>query len=106
MPDLFLSPKALRGLGLLVAGACLWAALGTTPLSGAEPEWVAPARAAKKPNPVAVTPDSLAKGKVIYEKTCLSCHGDGGMGNGPKAKDLDVKPKALAVDAKKIAIPK
>lgn len=33
---------------------------------------------------------------MIYINNCLSCHGETGQGNGPKAKDLDVKPKALS----------
>ncbi len=55
-------------------------------------EWVAPARAAKKKNPVEANEASLAKGKTVYTKECASCHGDRGKGDGPAVKDLEKKP--------------
>ena len=58
--------------------------------------WVAPARAARKANPVAVDDASIAAGKPIFEKNCLSCHGATGKGNGPAAKDLKVTPGDLS----------
>lgn len=58
-------------------------------------EWKAPARAARKKNPVPVDEKSLAAGKVVYVKECLSCHGTGGKGDGPNAKDLNPKPYDL-----------
>jgi mono/diheme cytochrome c family protein len=36
--------------------------------------------AAKVKNPVAVTPDSIAAGKKIFETICASCHGANGKG--------------------------
>ena len=59
-------------------------------------DWVAPSRAAKKPNPVASTPDSLAKGKAFYTRECASCHGPSGRGDGPKAGTLAQKPRDLS----------
>lgn len=58
--------------------------------------WAAPARAAKKKNPVAVTEASLLRGREVYIKECASCHGDQGRGDGPGVKDLEVKPGDLA----------
>lgn len=57
--------------------------------SAAEEEWKAPARAAKKKNPVATDARSLASGKLLYDRECASCHGAGGKGDGPSAKDLE-----------------
>ena len=40
--------------------------------------------AAKVKNPVAATPESIAAGKQIYQKSCAPCHGingEGGPGN-------------------------
>lgn len=62
-------------------------------------EWKAPARAARKENPVASDEASFAAGKKLYDGNCLACHGAGGKGDGPAAKDLKVKPKDLADDA-------
>jgi cbb3-type cytochrome c oxidase subunit III len=49
--------------------------------------------AAKIKNPVAATPESVATGKRIFQKTCAPCHGinaEGGPGNDliPAAPDL------------------
>lgn len=63
----------------------------------AQDDWVAPTRAAKKKNPVALEEASLAKGKALYIKECLSCHGPTGKGDGPGAKDLETKPHDLSL---------
>jgi mono/diheme cytochrome c family protein len=34
-------------------------------------------------NPLTPTPEVLAKGKFVYETSCLVCHGEGGKGSGP-----------------------
>jgi len=60
-------------------------------------EWVAPARAAKKKNPVEANEASLAKGKTVYVKECQSCHGEKGKGDGPGVKDLEKKPEDLTL---------
>jgi mono/diheme cytochrome c family protein len=76
------------GLICLAAVATLWAAT--------EDPWVAPARAAKKANPVASDDQSLAAGKGLYSTQCLSCHGATGVGNGPAAKALEKNPGDLS----------
>jgi mono/diheme cytochrome c family protein len=65
-------------------------------------EWKAPARAARKKNPVPADADSIAAGKAVYSQNCLSCHGQLGRGDGPAAKDLDPKPHDLS-DPKVVA---
>jgi len=72
-------------------------AIGTTvATTQTAPEWKAPSRAAKKKNPVAADAASLAAGKKVYVKECLTCHGASGRGDGPKAKDLERPPGNLA----------
>jgi len=61
----------------------------------AEP-WKAPARDARKKNPIAMSDSSVAAGKVVYLKECLSCHGTAGKGDGTAAKDLNPKPGDLS----------
>ena len=39
--------------------------------------------------------EALAKGKEIYDKYCLVCHGAEGKGEGPAAKSLDPKPSDM-----------
>jgi mono/diheme cytochrome c family protein len=71
-------------LALPPAGVC-------TPFQTAADEWKAPARQAKRQNPVSADEKSISAGKTIYQKECLSCHGSSGKGDGPAAKDLPKK---------------
>ena len=52
--------------------------------------WNAPASADSKKNPLTSDASSIAAGKVVYDKECLSCHGKKGKGDGKSAADLDV----------------
>jgi len=78
------------GGALVIAGA-----LAQDNKGGAE-EWIVPARAAKKKNPVTMDDASFAKGKALYVKECLSCHGQTGKGDGPAAKQLEKSPGDLS----------
>lgn len=59
---------------------------------GQSSDWVAPANVAKRPNPFMSDTSAPEKGKKIYEKLCVTCHGNTGKGDGPTAKTLDPKP--------------
>ena len=37
-------------------------------------------------------PADMARGKAVYERHCLRCHGSGGWGDGPDAAPLKVRP--------------
>jgi mono/diheme cytochrome c family protein len=37
-------------------------------------------------------PADLTRGKAVYERHCLRCHGAGGWGDGPDAARLTVRP--------------
>ena len=87
-------PSIIAGL---VAGVLTLTAALAQNVKGAPTEWVAPARAAKKKNPIAADALSLEKGKVIYAKECVSCHGDTGKGDGSAVKDLEKKPNDLTL---------
>lgn len=57
---------------------------GTLPRSGGE---LTPPReqrdlAARRPNPVRATPESIARGKALFHIYCTPCHGQGGKGDG------------------------
>lgn len=51
--------------------------------------WTAPARAARKENPVAADPKSIEQGKGLYAMNCVPCHGATGAGDGPAAATLE-----------------
>jgi mono/diheme cytochrome c family protein len=56
------------------------------------------AEAAKVQNAVPSTPKSIADGATVYNRSCASCHGRTGAGDGPAAKQLNPPPSNL-VDA-------
>lgn len=45
------------------------------------------------------TPDTLATGEQLYRTECAGCHGDRGLGNGPDAVNLSVKPASFSNQA-------
>ena len=47
-------------------------------------------------NAVAADDASLARGAELYTANCASCHGDGGMGDGPAGAALDPAPSPIA----------
>ena len=51
--------------------------------AGAQSDWTIPANASRELNPIAVSPDVLAKGRKIFESRCQRCHGKDGTGHGP-----------------------
>lgn len=58
--------------------------------------WVAPARAAQRPNPLPSTPDAVKRGRDLFERDCMQCHGKAGHGDGPQAATLQPQPADLA----------
>lgn len=56
-----------------------------------DPSWVAPERAALKPNPLASHRDLAAGGRKIFEQRCATCHG-------ADARGTDRGPDLLASD--------
>ena len=83
---------AVATAAIFVLGGTLLPADDTPPPS----EWKAPTRAARKKNPIASDAASIASGKAVYVKQCLSCHGAAGKGDGPAAKDLEKPPGDLS----------
>ena len=47
-------------------------------------------------NPIASDEASLERGAALYTTNCASCHGDGGMGDGPVGAALDPAPAPIA----------
>jgi len=62
----------------------------------------AQARAADAPKK---TPELVEKGKSLFAKSCVSCHGPKGEGDGLAAKALNPKPRNLVTDPVKGGAP-
>lgn len=43
-------------------------------------------------NPITGDQKATIKGFKTYKKVCWVCHGDNGIGNGPEAAELEIKP--------------
>jgi len=54
-------------------------------------------------NPIPSESDSLERGASLYATNCASCHGDGGMGDGPAASALDPAPAPVAHSSQMMA---
>ena len=60
--------------------------------------WEVPAKYDKMENPIKGDKSSLTVGKMLYKKHCASCHGKQGLGDGPKAAQLDTPSGDFSVD--------
>jgi mono/diheme cytochrome c family protein len=87
-----------------VTGTIILGLLATTLTWAAEKDPMKPrvpegerAAAQKMKNPVASSPETIAKGKAVYEGkgTCIKCHGPVGAGDGPFGKNLKPSPRTL-----------
>ena len=54
--------------------------------------WPVPDAAKNKKNTVAANAESIANGKTLWGTQCKSCHGTKGLGDGPKAAQLNTEP--------------
>jgi len=54
-------------------------------------------------NPITADETSLERGKTLYTANCASCHGDGGMGDGPAGAALDPAPAPIAHSSQMMA---
>jgi mono/diheme cytochrome c family protein len=87
------SMRLARVIGAgVVLGMCIFA-VGRVAAQQTEPApWVAPDDAKKVKNPVPSNAESLAAGEQLFSDNCVLCHGEKGVGDGPGAKTIKVKP--------------
>lgn len=62
-----------------------------------------PAGYAGLTNPIPADTESLERGSELYTVNCASCHGDGGMGDGPAGSALDPAPSPIAHSSQMMA---
>ncbi len=67
--------------------------------SGGSAHWAAPPEQQARANPLAASPESLARGAAMFRTHCAFCHGASGRGDGPGAADLEVKLPDLEIMA-------
>ena len=60
--------------------------------------WEIPSKYKKMENPYAGDADLVKPGKMMYAKHCKSCHGSKGLGDGPKAKQLETFPGDFSLE--------
>jgi len=88
---------------ILVAALTVMASLSGPMVAAAEQTprqaWVAkkgvPGSYKGKTNPLKMGADVIAKGKALYAKRCLKCHGVGGKGDGEEGAYYDPPPTDL-----------
>jgi mono/diheme cytochrome c family protein len=76
-------------IGVFIAWAVNPAATMAEPGGASTNGWTAPARAARKNNPIPANTASIAKGKELYLDACSTCHGATGKGDGRSAGTLE-----------------
>ena len=81
-----------RWFGFTVGVVAVVAVLALGADVGAQGKWVAPPEAKNIKNPLAKSEKVIAAAKKIVEANCVACHGAKGVGDGPAAPALPVKP--------------
>jgi mono/diheme cytochrome c family protein len=77
---------------LFLFAPALAAQQSSTPTIQQAPTYAAiPVEAAKAPNPVKSTPESLTRAKKWWNLDCAMCHGKDGDGKGETAQDMKLK---------------
>lgn len=74
---------------ILISALSFLLVCGFTAAQAQDSQWEAPESAKSLKNPTASDKESLMIGKGLYDKHCRSCHGKAGLGDGPKAAELD-----------------
>jgi mono/diheme cytochrome c family protein len=77
---------------LFLFASALSAQQSSTPSTQKTPSYAAiPVEAAKQPNPVKSTPESLSRAKKWWTLDCVMCHGKDGNGKGETAAEMKLK---------------
>src|SRR5258708_26717461 len=88
--------RVARTFGMFAILASLAVAGGRVAADDAPKPWVAPDDARKVKNPIPATPENLAAAETLFQDNCVLCHGEKGVGDGPGAKTIKVKPANFA----------
>jgi mono/diheme cytochrome c family protein len=84
-------------LGIIFLGSMTLMSLSFPQDQKKGPAWEIPAKYKSMTNPDKGDADSEKLGKALYAKHCRSCHGNTGLADGPKAKNLETWPGDFSV---------
>lgn len=76
----------------LLGGAIVMMAFVFVSFTQDDGKWEVPSKYEKMENPTEDNARNLKIGKALYSKHCKSCHGNQGLGDGPKAASLETFP--------------
>jgi mono/diheme cytochrome c family protein len=85
---------ALAGASSVTAAEAVSAAASSGEIV-MSPTLTVPRSAITTPNPYATDPDSVNRGRAVYQQYCVTCHGLNGDGNGPAVAGLRVRPPSF-----------
>lgn len=89
------SIKFFAGIaGVVVALVFLMSFIGAQ-----QKPWDVPANYKTMKNPVKSDAASIENGKALYTQNCASCHGKKGLGDGPKARNLEASAGDMSAAA-------
>ncbi len=79
----------MKNTVFLILGSILLFTVGIAFTVDIQDIWEVPEKYVNMENPTSSDKESLRYGKSLYSKHCKSCHGKEGLGDGPKAAQLD-----------------
>jgi len=81
--------RKIFNVSLLSLAFVAMALFAFKPVVNYQEAWVVPEKYKSMENPVADDEEAVEIGGELYDKHCKSCHGKTGLGDGPKAAELD-----------------
>ncbi len=81
--------RKILNVTLFLIAFVAFALFAFKPLINYQDDWDVPDKYKKMENPVTDEDEAMEIGAELYAKHCKSCHGKTGLGDGPKAAELD-----------------
>lgn len=81
--------RKILNVSIISLAFVVFALFAFTPAVNYQEVWEVPAKYKTMENPMAGDDEAMEIGGELYAKHCKSCHGKTGLGDGPKAAELD-----------------